>query len=45
MPPRQRKKWRTLNLQIDVLKFSLIAGNRSVMKYWKAVSFVCKGWL
>ena len=44
MPPRQRKKWRTLNLQIDALKFSLIAGNRSVMKYWKAVSFVCKGW-
>ena len=37
IPPRQRKKWRTL---IDALNISLTAGNRSVMNYWKAVSFV-----
>ena len=41
MPPRQRQKWRTLNSQTEALKISLTSGNRSLMNYWKAVSYVC----
>ena len=42
MLPRQSRKWRNLNFQIEGLKISLNSGNRSLMDYWKAASYVFK---
>ena len=40
MPPRQRRKWRTVKSQMEALKISPTSGNRSLMNYLENC-FIC----